>query len=332
MISLRYIVKRLGDINYKGFIESAKRISKVNHKPWIVNLADCLLCTAKYGSGYIDYETFRMYDMTAKERANVLTVAKNSQLVKELCDPAYTHFFDDKSDFYKKFDKYLKRGWFDIRQHSVEEFKTFLSDKEKVITKPLDLSCGRGIHMYIPERHDASKLYDTLMRQKAYLVEEVVEQCDEMNSLSRSSVNTVRLVTIVNGSKVTIVAGCVRMSRGDKVVDNFNSGGLGAILDTNTGILVTDGYDKWRDTYVRHPATGTVIKGFKVPMWEEVKQLVKEAALVVPQVRYVGWDVAISKKYGPLLIEGNTFPGQDVTQYPELNLGTYGVIRAAIDS
>ena len=65
------------------------------------------------------------------------------------------------------------------------------------------------------------------------------------------------------------------------------------------------------------------MKGFKIPQWEACVELVKEAALVVPEVRYIAWDVCITENYGPLLIEGNAYPGQDVTQYPKLNLGTY---------
>ena len=65
-------------------------------------------------------------------------------------------------------------------------------------------------------------------------------------------------------------------------------------------------------------------------MWDECKELVTEAAKVVPEVRYVAWDVAISRDYGPLLIEGNDYPGQDVTQYPKLNLGTYAAFRKLI--
>ena len=72
------------DANYKGFIDSAKRVSKVNKKPWMVNLADCLFCTAKYGSGYIDYETFEMFNLGAKDRENILTISKNNAIFKKL--------------------------------------------------------------------------------------------------------------------------------------------------------------------------------------------------------------------------------------------------------
>ena len=331
MINIKFLLKRMKDANYQGFIDSAKRISKVNKRPWIINLADCLFCTAKYGSGYIDYETFEMFNMGAKDRANILTISKNNSIFKMLNDMNYIKYFEDKAAFNEKFDKYLKREWLYFGENDFEKFANFISDKDKIIAKPLDECCGRGIDIYHMKDYEPKALFDLLIANKAYLIEEVVEQDDVMNSMSPSSVNTIRIITIRNGEKVTLVAGCVRVSRSGNVVDNFNAGGLSGILDINTGKIVTDGYDKFRDTFVTHPDTGTKFIGFEIPMWDEVVALVTEAAKVVPEVRYIGWDVAISKKYGPLLIEGNSYPGQDVTQYPKLNLGTYSVMMNAIE-
>ena len=332
MINLKFLMKRLKTVNYQGFIESAKRISKVNKKPWPVNLADCLACTAKYGSGYIDYETFEMYNMGPKDRENILTISKNNSIVKMLNDLSYAPYFEDKAVFNEKFNKYLKRGWMLLKEDNFEDFEKFISDKEKIIAKPLDQCCGRGIGIYYMKDYEPRKLFDELMANKAYLIEEVVVQNDVMNSLSASSVNTIRIITILKNDSVKLVAGCGRMSRDGNVVDNFNSGGLSGILDIKTGKIVTDGYDKFRSTFKVHPDTGTQFIGFQVPMWDEVTALVTEAAKVVPQIGYVGWDVAISKDYGPLLIEGNSYPGQDVTQYPKLNLGTYSVMMDAINN
>lgn len=331
MINIKFLLKRMKDANYQGFIDSAKRVSKVNKRPWVINLADCLFCTAKYGSGYIDYETFEMFNMNAKDRANILTISKNNSIFKMLNDLNYIKYFEDKAVFNEKFDKYLKREWLYFGENDFEKFAEFISDKDKIIAKPLDECCGRGIDIYHMKDYEPKALFDLLIANKAYLIEEVVEQDDVMNSMSPSSVNTIRIITIRNGEKVTLVAGCVRVSRSGNVVDNFNAGGLSGILDINTGKIVTDGYDKFRETFVTHPDTGTKFVGFEIPMWDEVVALVTEAAKVVPEVRYIGWDVAISKKYGPLLIEGNSYPGQDVTQYPKLNLGTYSVMMNAIE-
>lgn len=43
--------------------------------------------------------------------------------------------------------------------------------------------------------------------------------------------------------------------------------------------------------------------------------LASEAAQVIPQVGYVGWDVCFTPN-GPCLVEGNPFPGHDIYQLP----------------
>ena len=43
-------------------------------------------------------------------------------------------------------------------------------------------------------------------------------------------------------------------------------------------------------------------------MYKEACNLVKEAATVVEEVKYIGWDIAITPK-GPSIIEGNSYPG-----------------------
>lgn len=330
MINLKFVLKRMKNINYGGFKESAKRVSKVNGKPWPLVLADCLICSAKYGSGYIDYETFAMYDMNAAERANVLTISKNNDLVKMLNDQSYAFYFEDKAVFNEKFAKFVKRDWLLLKEDNFSEFEKFIADKEKLIAKPLDLSCGKGIDIYYMKDHEPRQLFEQLLAQKAFLVEEVVEQSDEMKALFPGSVNTVRIVTILCGDKVNFAAGCLRMGRGKNVVDNFNHGGISGILDVKTGTVASDGYDKFRANYERHPETGTKIKGFKIPLWEEISAMIDEAARVVPQIRYVAWDIALDSEQGPLLIEGNSYPGQDLSQYPKLNLGTYGAMLAAM--
>ena len=47
--------------------------------------------------------------------------------------------------------------------------------------------------------------------------------------------------------------------------------------------------------------------------------LVKRAALTVPELGYIGWDVAVTEK-GPVIIEANHFPGHDIYQF-QVHLG-----------
>jgi glutathione synthase/RimK-type ligase-like ATP-grasp enzyme len=71
-----------------------------------------------------------------------------------------------------------------------------------------------------------------------------------------------------------------------------------------------------------HPITGTGIVGFQVPLWDESLRLTQEAAKLVPEVAYVGWDVAVTPD-GPVLVEGNEFPGhhQHLPEYSPTDRG-----------
>ena len=89
-----------------------------------------------------------------------------------------------------------------------------------------------------------------------------------------------------------------------------------APVDEKTGIVLQPAIDKTKTLYDNHPETGTPIKGFQFPDWDSAMEMIKEATLVVPEVGYVGWDLAFSTK-GPLLMEGNPFPGHDIYQLPE---------------
>ncbi len=79
--------------------------------------------------------------------------------------------------------------------------------------------------------------------------------------------------------------------------------------------MIKPAADKQYHLYSVHPKTGSKIVGFHIPFWNEAKQMVLEAAKVVEQVGYVGWDVCIGPD-GPELIEGNSFPGHDIYQMP----------------
>ena len=105
----------------------------------------------------------------------------------------------------------------------------------------------------------------------------------------------------------------VRVGNGSKVVDNFHSGGMSAVVDCETGLVTAEAMDKEGIRYECHPRTGTRFEGFQIPCWEQVKEMVKDACRQPPEMPVIGWDVAITEE-GPLLIEGNRRPGFDMVQ------------------
>ena len=185
------------------------------------------------------------------------------------------------------------------------------------MAKPSKGSCGWGIEKLNTTDFDSLDALYAKLAEKAPMLEleEVIEQHPAVSAIYPGSINTVRMVTIrgKNG-KVYLITAMFRIGNG-KFVDNFNSGGMVAPMDPETGIVIDRALDKQKNLYENHPATGTPIKGFCFPDWDKARALVEQAAQVIPEMGYVGWDVCFTPN-GPCLVEGNQFPGHDIYQLP----------------
>ena len=333
MIDLKFALEKARSTNYRAILASAKRVGRKTGKPWPVVLADILRCIVKYETGYLDYEDFQMYRMTEREKENVLTIGKNAKLCRRLNRVEDRPLLEDKVRFNRLFADFLRRDWYyldDPEAGGLEGLKRFLVGKERIIVKPIDQTCGIGISIIDVKDADPSALYEKLRRDNTPLLEEVVVQSAKMSALAPYAVNTIRIITILNGDTVTPIAAGLRMGTEGNVVDNFHHGGISVCIDPRTGTMATDGFDKQGNVYVRTPGTGALLKGQPVPLWNEALAMVQRAARMVPTLRYVGWDVAVNQDDQPLLIEGNSLPANDLSQRPELNIGTYGAIKAAL--
>jgi len=128
-----------------------------------------------------------------------------------------------------------------------------------------------------------------------------------MMSINDKCFNTVRIITVVDRTgKVEIVSSILRTGF-DKQVDNFDAGGISALIEKATGIVMKPGRIKdpfTEDRFPTHPLFGGRLLSTAIPFWKDVIDLVEKAAKVVPEVRTIGWDVVITKD-GPDLLEGN---------------------------
>ena len=73
----------------------------------------------------------------------------------------------------------------------------------------------------------------------------MVQQHCEMAEFNTSSVNTLRIVTMLCPDNTVIIpAAFLRMGRKGRCVDNFHFYGIAAAIDIETGIVKTTGVDK----------------------------------------------------------------------------------------
>jgi hypothetical protein len=98
-----------------------------------------------------------------------------------------------------------------------------------------------------------------------------------------------------------------------------------APVDEKTGVVANRAVDKNKVLYECHPTTGAQIQGFRFPDWEKAMDMVKQASALIPELGYLGWDVAFTPD-GPVLVEGNEFPGHDLYQLPAHTPNKIGIM------
>lgn len=134
-----------------------------------------------------------------------------------------------------------------------------------------------------------------------------------MSALCEKSVNTIRIMTSSTSGVPKIFFAGLRVGNGTRDVDNFHSGGMGILVDEETGVLIGQGIDKDLNHFSCHPFTKVKFDGYQLPFWDEIKKMVLEASLIEPRIMVIGWDVAITPD-GPVFVEANRRPGFDMPQ------------------
>lgn len=299
---------------------TAREAHAICGRPTAALFFDIASCAAKYGAGPTDYMMLRFYECSAAERATYLTRLRSAAFVKRVNDRADAPVFNDKNTFSEKFRDLMGRETFDLRTGSFQDFCRFAQGKDALMAKPVDADCGRGIEkLWTRDFADAKALWDYLKDpQKPFgIAEEVLVQHPDMAALHPQSVNCVRIATFVkdDGTPTVIYAAC-KAGSGDAACDNTGRGGITCRLDIDSGTIISNGHSEELEEYTAHPDTGITLRGFRIPLAAECRALALKAALRYPRFRYVGWDICITPT-GPVLIEGNDYPGYDLAQMPD---------------
>lgn len=296
MNKIKFLIKSIKPSTLKTLLNVRKKVKKRCNKKFII--FDILKCAIKYEAAFYDYLEFEFYLLNDQQRQTYLTSGKNNKIVKIFNDKNYWHILDNKNEFNNYFKKYLKRDYLNPN-FTEKELNAFLINKSKIIAKPINGTGGQGIKI-IDKNDNIYKNY------RDYLLEEIIDQDTKLSELYDKSVNSIRMFTFFDGKNAYLLQAILKIGNGN-YVDNFSSYGMYAFLNEK-GVVITPAIDKNDNIYGIHPISKKQILNFQVPQFEEAKKLILEVAKEIPQIKYIGWDIAISKK-GPCIIEGNSYPG-----------------------
>lgn len=237
--------------------------------------------------------------------------------------------FMDKMKTYENFQKYFKREVVQVKSEAdFEAFRQFASRHDCYMVKPVAASRGKGIRKEVSPRteEEARAAFKTLLETGACVIEELIDQDQRIAQLHPQSVNTIRYATYFDDEQLHTIACFIKIGRGESVVDNGGAGGFLAAIDETTGKITTPGKTEYGEVIEVHPDTGIPLVGFQIPEWKGLLELVRELPTVLPEQKYVGWDLALSETKGWVLVEGNS-GGQFVG--PQISKGQG--IRSLVD-
>lgn len=312
MSKLTYYVKRLFSLSFKNLFKTIDKISKRSNKSKFIIFFDIVISSILFGSGYVDYDLFSFENTPYKKRKTFINRSVNNEYVKKLNDRKYYKYFDDKDLFNEKFKDFIKRDFINLSKCSYYDFLEFTKKHKTFIVKPISATGGVGVEKITIKNNDTEEIYNKLLDNKQYLVEECVSQIKYFSDLYSHSVNTLRIVTIRINHETHVVARILRIGNKGNIVDNYHKDGMFTTLD-KYGRVEYPAVDREGNVYTSHPETNTSIVNFKVSHFEDIIDFVKKASTVIEEVGYVGWDIAVTKD-GPVLIEGNNLPGYDLYQ------------------
>jgi hypothetical protein len=266
-----------------------------------------------YGIYYEEYIAYDFYNKTKDYKKSFISQADRFKYYNKLNKRKNLNIFNDKYLTYKTFKQYYHREIIKIEKpEDYQKFYEFVKKNPKFVVKPYNSSCGEGVTIYNTVGYDESNvksLFDKIILSGISVCEQFIIQRNEIASFNKTSVNTLRVTTVLTGKdlnnyQVHIFSAVLRLGKSGSIVDNFSAGGIVVQINPLNGKLNKYGRDESGNTYKEHPESKVLFEDFVIPEWDKAQELVKQLALKVPSNRYTGWDLALTDS-GWVMVEGN---------------------------
>ncbi len=272
----------------------------------------------KFGFSMTDFFLYELYRGSECIESRYMSDRDRTRIHHAVNQKEYLHYFGNKKDFYSKFSKYMHKECIFVESEEDKPlFTAFAADKDKIIVKPVEGERGIGVEIVPVETEDQIRQAWEKCLKNGLMAEKIIKGSEEIQAFHEISLNTIRVSTVLDPQgKPHILSATIRTGTGAHVVDNGHSEGVYAAIDVDSGMISTIGYNANGDRFPVHPDSGKAFAGFVIPEWDKLRELASEAAQIIPQMRYIGWDWVLDESHNWILIEGNEPGGIDVHQHP----------------
>lgn len=310
------------------FRDRFAELAKEYRLPAAVLKTDCFLSKLIHGSNPDQYFAFQFYKLRGRERRRFVT-KRRSEKIEKLCNAAPASEIEkiaNKASFNRTFAAFIHRDWLYAPDSSENDLKEFLKRNRKILIKPANLTQGKGIRLLTEDdlKNGVSSFWQKAKEEKL-LLEEFIRQHPVLSEINPTSVNTARICTVRDkAGTVHVIGASVRGGGPDSIVDNLHSAGVQYPVDVKTGVIIRGGNKNTGERNITvHPHTGVRMIGLQIPNWDAVIRTVEEAGKLLPHIRYIGWDIAVTET-GCEIIEANIQQGSNGMQQD--GVGKYRMI------
>ena len=304
--------------NWKKLTKDLTYVSRKCDISKIRLLKELFSSSLKFGSSFHEYFYFGFYMKEENVQEEYATMGFMRDYHKKNNPFEKRFLLEDKKVFLEEYGLFIGRNWLDVSKSNKSKISDFVNGKDKIVLKKSRGVAGRDIKVIDLREISIESLMRLIKKKKFDLVEDFIRQHPDLMNLSPNSVNTIRVITQIDKKGKPVILGAILRMGIYKNTDNMSTGGIASKVNINTGIVAGPGtsFDISLPDCYTHPVTKKEIVGFAIPYWDEVTDLCKKAALVHPENKSVGWDVAINE-HKPVLIEGNHNWGARLWQIPE---------------
>lgn len=207
----------------------------------------------------------------------------------------------------------------------LRQLPKLLENVDDFVVKPNHGSAGRGVLVIVGRdgsdflRHNGERIALEQLRQHLSDIlsgmyslgghpdEAILQQRVCMHPafepISYKGIPDIRVVLYRNEPAMAMLRLPTRQSNGRA---NLHQGGIGAGVDLDTGR--TNHAVLCNRSVALHPDTATSVIGMQVPYWQQVLDMSCQVSRAVG-LGYIGVDIVVDAKQGPMLLEANARPG-----------------------
>ncbi|MEM7076992.1 MAG: alpha-L-glutamate ligase-like protein [Pseudomonadota bacterium] len=213
-------------------------------------------------------------------------------------------------------------------QYEVESIEEILKDLDAFVAKPAQGSGGRGILVITNKVEDGyqkasgdiislgdikrhlsntlSGLHSLGGRTDVAFLEELVRVSPDLKSYSHEGVPDIRLIVFKGFPIMGMLRLATKASDGKA---NLHQGAIGVGLDIASGKAVQAVQHNQLVTH--HPDTQAELRRIEIANWDQLLHLAAQC-YEVTQLGYLGCDIVIDERQGPLILELNARPGLSI--------------------